>query len=144
MAVIGVDTLLNALRAEGGRTTLQRRVVVSALLASPRHVTAEELAAAVQVEHPEIATSTVYRTLEALERQGLVQHAHLGHGPAVYHVGDDDHLHLVCERCGQVTEVPESAYSAFARRLAEDFDFTVAPHHFAVQGLCGACRDAAG
>jgi len=75
-----------ALRAEGGRSTVQRRAIVTALLGAPRHVTAEELADSIHREHPEIATTTIYRTLDALERQGLVQHAHLGHGPAVYHL----------------------------------------------------------
>lgn len=139
MAHARLEEILTALRAEGGRTTVQRRLVVSALLDGPRHVTADELAATVQRRHPEIATSTIYRTLEALERQGVVQHAHLGHGPAVYHVADDDHLHLVCESCGRVTEVPRRAYAAFARMLAHDYDFRVAPHHFAVQGRCSTC-----
>jgi len=134
-----LEAILAALCADGGRATVQRRIVVSALLAGPRHVTAEDLAATVRARHPDIATSTIYRTLEALDRQGVVQHAHLGHGPAVYHLNDTDHLHLVCESCGRVVEVPGSAYQAFARLLAEDYGFSVAPHHFAVQGRCATC-----
>src|SRR5947199_131435 len=91
MADERLERILAALRAEGGRSTVQRRVVIGALLDSPRHTTAEELAAIVQARHPDIATSTIYRTLESLERQGIVQHAHLGHGPAVYHVMDNGH-----------------------------------------------------
>ena len=134
-----LDGILEALRAEGGRSTVQRRIVVSALLEGPRHVTAEALAAAVRARHPDIATSTIYRTLEALDRQGVIQHAHLGHGPAVYHLNDTDHLHLVCESCSRVVEVPRSAYQEFAGLLAHDYGFEVAPHHFAVQGRCAAC-----
>ena len=128
-----------ALRAEGGRSTVQRRVIVTALLGAPRHVTAEELADSIHREHPEIATTTVYRTLDALERQGIVQHAHLGHGPAVYHLADADHLHLVCESCGSVTEVARAFYDGFERSLARDFGFAIAPHHFAVHGRCKSC-----
>jgi Fe2+ or Zn2+ uptake regulation protein len=135
-----LDEILAALRADGVRTTVQRRVVISALLAGPRHVTAEELTAAVQADHPDIAISTIYRILEALERQGVVQHAHMGHGPAVYHLSDDDHLHLVCEACGRVIEVPQSAYARFARVLAQDYDFAASPHHFAVHGRCSTCK----
>jgi Fur family transcriptional regulator, ferric uptake regulator len=135
-----LDDILTGLRAEGGRGTVQRRVVISALLARSRHVTADELTADVQAEHPDIAKSTVYRILEALERQGVVRHAHMGHGPAVYHVNDDDHLHLVCEACGRVTEVPRTAYARFAEKLAQDYGFTAAPHHFAVHGRCAKCE----
>lgn len=134
-----IDDILVALRAEGLRSTVQRRVVLEALFAGSRHVTAEELTASVQADHPEIARSTVYRVLEALERQGVVRHAHMGHGPAVYHLGDDDHLHLVCEACGKVTEVPEAEFARFADLLARRYHFSAAPHHFAVNGRCTGC-----
>jgi len=134
-----LDDILAALSAEGLRTTVQRRVVITALLAGPRHVTAEDLTATVQAEHPDIAKSTVYRILEALEHQGVVQHAHMGHGPAVYHLSNDDHLHLVCEACGKVTEVPQAAYARFARMLADNYGFSASPHHFAVHGRCSTC-----
>src|SRR2546422_6463740 len=136
-----VDEIMAALCADGGRATVQRRVVVTALLNAHRHVTAEELAQTIHKDHPEIATTTVYRTLEALERQGVVQHAHLGHGPAAYHLAEEDHLHLVCESCGTVTEVPRVVYDPLQRRLARDFGFTIAPHHFAVYGRCESCTD---
>jgi len=140
MADERLERILAALRAEGGRSTVQRRVVIGALLDSPRHTTAEELAAIVQARHPDIATSTIYRTLESLERQGIVQHAHLGHGPAVYHVIDDDHLHLVCETCHAVIEVPARSYASLARALDRDYGFQIDVHHFAVLGSCAACR----
>ena len=136
-----LEEILARLRADGGRGTVQRRTVISVLLAGPRHVTADDLTAAVQAEHPDIAKSTVYRILDALERQGVVRHAHMGHGPAVYHLNDDDHLHLVCEVCGKVTEVPQAAYARFADMLARQYSFTAAPHHFAVHGRCAACKD---
>lgn len=134
-----LDEILEALRAEGLRATVQRRLVIAALLDGPRHITAEQLTASVHRNHPDIAKSTIYRILEALERQGVVQHAHMGHGPAVYHLSDDHHLHLVCEACGKVTEVPGTAYKRFVRMLAESYDFRAAPHHFAVHGRCVSC-----
>ena len=53
----------------------------------------------IQQQHPEVHLSTVYRTLDSLEKLGIVEHTHVGHGPAVYHVGVT-HQHLVCEECG--------------------------------------------
>jgi Fe2+ or Zn2+ uptake regulation protein len=135
-----VDEIVAALRAEGLRATMQRRVVISALLNGPCHVTADDLAATVEAENPDIAQSTIYRILEALERQGIVQHTHMGHGPAVYHLGEDDHLHLVCEACGKITEVPQAAYARFARMIAQQYNFRASPHHFAVYGRCASCE----
>src|SRR5437016_10085059 len=93
------EELLDRLRAQGGRVTTARRLVVSTLIGATSHVTAEDLAATIHERHPEIHLSTVYRTLDSLERLGIVEHTHIGHGPSVYHVGVT-HQHLVCEACG--------------------------------------------
>lgn len=127
-----VDALLDRLRAAGGRVTESRRAVVAALVEADGHVTADDLARAV---HP----STVYRTLDALERLGVVDHVHLGHGRAVYHLADERHQHLVCEACGHVIEVPDALFASLARRIRQDYGFRIRPEHFAVLGQCEAC-----
>ncbi len=137
-----VDGILAALRAHGGRVTSGRRSILEALLGTGGHVTAEALTATVQRSLPDIHESTVYRFLDELERLGVVDHVHLGHGPAVYHLVSDAHHHLVCEGCGTVVEVPEAAFDDLRRHLRQDFGFSVQPRHFAVTGRCRDCADA--
>ncbi len=102
-------------------------------------MTAEDVAATVQQDHPDVHLSTVYRTLEALERLGVVDHVHLGHGRAVYHLADDDHHHLMCEECGAVIEVPETLFDDVARSVRQRYGFSLRSKHFAVVGTCRAC-----
>jgi Fur family transcriptional regulator, ferric uptake regulator len=96
------DEILESIRDAGERVTKARRAVVVALVDADGHATAEALQARVQAEHPEVHMATIYRNLETLERLGVVEHTHLGHGPAVYHLADELHQHLVCEGCGSV------------------------------------------
>ena len=80
-----------------------------------------------------VDTSTVYRTLEALEGIGYVTHVHMGHGPGVYHVAPTPtHHHLVCESCGTAVDVP-------ARALRERCPPATEPHGF--DGRCDPLRD---
>ena len=134
-----LERILAQLRSTGGRITPARRALVAALLASPRHVTADDLAELVQRSHPDVHQSTIYRTLDALEELGVVDHVHLGHGRAVYHLADDPHQHLVCEVCGHVLEVPDEVFAALAERLQSDYAFALRPNHFAVLGRCQEC-----
>ena len=106
----------------------------------PSHITAEDIAAAVQGRFPSVNLSTVYRTLETLEDAGVVDHVHLGHGRAIYHLADDDHQHLVCERCEGVEELPVAKLRPLLRTLERDFGFEVDRRHFAIVGLCRGCR----
>jgi Fe2+ or Zn2+ uptake regulation protein len=137
-----LERILALLRAEGGRVTSARRALVEALLSADAHMTAEDLAARVQSAHPEVHRSTVYRTLDALERLGAVVHSHLGHGGGVYHLADERHQHLVCEECGAVVEVPDAVFTPLARTVRRRYGFTIEPGHFALVGRCKGCAQA--
>ncbi|HEX4904268.1 MAG TPA: Fur family transcriptional regulator [Acidimicrobiales bacterium] len=131
--------VLDALRASGVRITAPRRAVVTALVEADDHLGADELAARVASDEPDVHLSTVYRTLDALERIGVVTHVHLGHGRAVYHLTDRLHQHAVCEDCGAVVELPDDVLDDVRARLRRETGFEVDPHHFALVGRCGGC-----
>jgi Fe2+ or Zn2+ uptake regulation protein len=134
-----VDGVLALVREHGGRVTSSRRLLLGALFASHGHRTAEDLAAEVQAQSPDVHLSTIYRNLEELERLGVIVHAHLGHGPSTYHLASAAHGHFVCDRCGSMTEVPDVLFADLARTAATRYGFTIDPHHFAVLGRCKAC-----
>jgi len=138
------DEVLGALAASGRRRTSARQVIVEAVLAAKGHVTADELASDIHRRFPSINISTVYRTLEALEEIDVIDHVHLGHGRAVYHLADEEHQHLVCERCEQVIELPASKLKPLLRTIERDHGFEVDRRHFAIVGLCAKCRAADG
>ncbi len=134
------STILQQLRSDGSRLTAARRALVQALVvADDHHVTADDLVAAVHRSAPAVHRSTVYRTLDALEQAGVVEHVHLGHGRAVYHLTDDRHHHLVCDRCGAVVQVPEAVVTRLHDELAQSYGFLVGGRHFALPGVCRAC-----
>lgn len=121
--------------------TAARRAVIDELLDVGGHVTAEDLTARVQARLPRVDRSTVYRNLAALEDAGVVYHVHLAHGPSVYHLADGDelHAHAVCERCGAVVEVPNTALRDLGAGLLADTGFQLGRQHFALTGLCRRC-----
>ena len=139
----GVDSVEGALallRAEGGRVTSSRVLLLHALFSSSGHRTADELGAEVQAIAPEVHMSTIYRNLDDLERLGVIVHAHLGHGPATYHLAAGAHGHFVCEECGAMIEAPDDVFRGLSRLASTRFDFDINPYHFAVLGRCKGCR----
>ncbi len=105
-------------------------------------MTADEIFEAIVVDEPEIALSTIYRALDALEDVGAIQHIHLGHGKAVYHLDESVHQHLVCERCQKTLEVPEDFSQRMEIELHARLNFHVKAHHFSILGLCDDCFEA--
>ena len=139
-----VNEAITVIRNSGSRITVDRRAVVEALDHSSDHVTAEQLAEAVWVEHPDINLATIYRTLELLERLEIAFHVHLGHGPSRWHLAGDVHHHLVCESCDRVEEIPDSTFDPLRKRLRAETGFVIDPHHFSLSGLCEDCAAKSG
>lgn len=134
------DDILDRLSKAGRRRTAPRQAIVERLVGARGHVTAEELAADVQARFPSVNISTVYRTLDTLEDLGIVDHVHLGHGRAIYHLTDDDHQHLVCESCEAVEEIAIDKLRPLFRTIEREHGFEVDRRHFAIVGLCRRCR----
>ncbi len=137
--VSSVDDVLALVRAGGGRATSSRRLLLDVLFQAKSHMSAEEIAEAVQARFPDVNISTVYRNLEDLERLGVVVHCHLGHGPATYQLTTSAHTHFICEECGAMVEAPAEMFASLAQEAKAKLGFSIDPHHFAMLGFCASC-----
>jgi Fur family transcriptional regulator, ferric uptake regulator len=133
-----VETLRRTLHERGFRMTPQRQLVLDAV-EELEHATPEQICSSVQRLAPAVNITTVYRTLDLLERLGVVRHTHLGHGAPSYSVHGHEHLHLVCHWCGQVAEVPTERLDELAGQLRTDFGFRLDATHVALSGTCAKC-----
>jgi Fur family ferric uptake transcriptional regulator len=133
-----------ALKSMGYRLTPQRMMVVEALHGSDKHVSAEEIYAQVCARYPYANISTVYRTLELLKQLGLVTEIALGDGCVRFHPTEKGHHHhLVCQKCGKIIDLPESALAPLEGALSDMYQFKADLKHMAVFGLCAKCQGVA-
>lgn len=133
MAVIDLPTTL---RARGMRVTSQRLRVHRALEELGRHATADEVRRAAG---PGLSVPTVYATLELLVELGAARRVPAGTGAALYDPRTEPHAHLVCERCGAVSDVAiDGTHIVDQARLvgvaARDVEVIL-------HGRCASCRD---
>jgi Fur family transcriptional regulator, ferric uptake regulator len=128
------------LHERGLRMTPQRQLVLDAVRAL-HHATPEQVCHRIQLTTPTVNITTIYRALDLLETLGLVRHTHLGHGAPVYSADAHEHLHLVCHRCGRVTEQPTGLLEDVAARLRVECGFELDASHLALSGTCAECRN---
>ena len=134
-----VETVITFLRSRGSRVTSSRRILLEVLFAAEGHMSAEELADAVQARAPDVHLSTIYRNLEELEHIGVISHSHLGHGPSSYLLASHAHAHFICADCGKMIEAPEAMFQGLARSARTKLGFSIDPKHFAILGRCADC-----
>lgn len=132
------------LRRQGLNVTQTRRAVVEAVFSLPSHFDAVDLWAALRDQR--VSTATVYRTLDLLERAGLVRRVSFGEAQTRYeHVlGREDHGHLVCRACGRVIEFADLRLQGLVSEVADRHGFDLAEVVVQGHGLCLACRKGAG
>jgi Fur family transcriptional regulator, ferric uptake regulator len=134
------QAILDKIVAGGGRRTLSRQVVIRALVECHGHITVDEIAQKIQVDHPTVDVSTVYRTIETLRELEIVDRVHMGDGRAVYHLRDHEHHHLYCRSCGSVQEIATSTLSSLQDAVEARFGFELDPRPVSFVGLCRSCR----
>lgn len=131
------------IRANGGRLTIQRAMILDALRRLPGHSTAEQIHVVVSEDqrNAEMALSTVYRNLDTLREMGLVT-AFDGGDLTTYEwaAQDTPHHHLLCNGCGHTTEVEVRALHALTAEVRETHGFASDLRHMAIRGQCAKCQ----
>ena len=120
-----------------GRISAQAKTVLEVLASKRCHLTADEILASLD----NIGTATVYRALDHLTEMGLIRRLSVGKRSAVYEYIRDQHMHLVCSRCGTVFDVQTDMTGMIreaARCCGHRVDFAEVNAH----GVCKACCEA--
>ncbi|GAA3728129.1 Fur family ferric uptake transcriptional regulator [Spinactinospora alkalitolerans] len=132
------------LRSRGYRVTPQRQLVLEAVR-ELEHATPDAICGRVQRTASGVNLSTVYRTLDVLEKVGLVTHTHLGQGAPAYHLAEEaNHLHVVCRSCGEVSDTTLDVAGGLVEALRRDMGFEADVQHLTVFGRCERCRGGSG
>lgn len=121
--------------------TVQRRAVLQAMAALGCARRPEEIHRKAARIYPALGLVTVYRTLDALTREGLAQPVMLEPGQTRFELTDAGahHHHLVCISCGTIWRLDKCDLRPF-NRAAGATGFEVTGHRLELLGLCGRCQ----
>ncbi len=129
-------------RANKLRMTTQRQVILEELKKVKTHPTAGELCKMVRHRLPRISLGTVYRNLEILSREGMIQKLDVGGLEMRFDGETANHYHLRCLGCGKVDDVDLKLIKGLEAELSEQSDFMVLGHRLEFVGLCPDCQKA--
>ena len=132
------------LAARGIRMTQQRRAILRVMETARKHLGAGQILRKVQKVDASVDRSTVYRTLDLLKRQGLIDELDLMHlnGEGHYYerkVGTG-HIHIACLRCGKITEFVSEIFDSLKQQLERECRFSIVVARLEVGGYCSSCR----
>jgi len=130
------------LAAHGMKATEQRLTILSMFYSQEAPLSAEHIFT--QVGGKGLDLATIYRTLTAFEKAGLIRRVDLRREAVHYERTDSHHHHhIVCEGCGktedfEICDVPQIAEKA----LKKSSFARVSTHSLELFGVCKKCAKA--
>ncbi len=123
------EGLTKALREAGVRITRQRAALLDVIAKADDHPDAVELHRRAESEAPGISISTVYRTLTALEEQGVI-HRHLFEGASARfeHAEAEHHDHMIDVDSGEVVEFCSDRIETLQAQIAKELGYDIVHH----------------
>ena len=105
------------------------------------HLSAEDVYRILLEEGVEIGVATIYRVLTQFEQADILLRHHFESGKAVYELNKGDHHdHIVCVKCGKVTEFHNLTIESLQGKIAEENGYRIVDHALYLYGVCGDCQ----
>ena len=120
--------------------TVQRQQVYQALMAFTSHPTVDVVYDQVRKSIPTISRATVYRTLETLADEGLIQRVLHPGSSARYDGNPKPHNHLVCTVCGKTEDCMDSDLNAMSCPSHSSTGFMISNCEITFRGVCPECQ----
>ena len=127
-------------RERGLRITPQRMAVYQALAEDPSHPSADRLFETLKPRLPALSLMTVYRILESFENAGVVRRVSTTGGVSRFDANVAPHQHLVCRRCGRMSDYHAEGLEALPFPSGELAGFLPYEIDVRIVGLCARCQ----
>ena len=113
-------------------------IILDLINHSGTHLTAEQIFLRLKQTHPSVVLATVYNNLNTLHQQGKIRKISIEGQPDRYD-RNTRHDHLVCRRCGGLSDICLSDLTADLERQT---GFSIDGYDLKIQYLCPRCRQA--
>jgi Fe2+ or Zn2+ uptake regulation protein len=132
----------NENKLEGYILTPQRQIVLEEIRQCGRLLDAKELYRLVSQRDATVSLATVYRSLGLFKQLGLIDEHRLGKSQCCYELKQSlEHQHMICDRCGKVTEFETPLITQMVQDLKQEKGFTIDKIELCVHGTCRECQD---
>jgi len=134
-----LEQALAKLKTTGVRMTPQRHAILSYLLDSMTHPTADDIYKSLESKFPNMSVATVYNNLKVFIESELVRELTYGDSSSRFDADMTDHYHAVCEVCGKIADFEYPPLHDIETTAAGQTGFQVGGYRLEVYGVCPDC-----
>jgi rubrerythrin len=109
--------------------------VLQVLSSAPVHLTAEEILEKMD----NVGRATVYRALDRLREEDIIQRLSLESGASVYEYVREPHMHFICKVCGHLYDISGNPAAALEQMICRS-GHVVQKTDVTAYGICYVCQ----
>ncbi|ACX67726.1 Fur family transcriptional regulator [Paenibacillus sp. FSL H8-0457] len=135
-----VQHALEQLKTTGVRITPQRHAILTYLVESMGHPTADEIYRALEPNFPSMSVATVYNNLKMFIEAGMVRELTYGDNSSRFDANVSDHHHVICQSCGKIEDFSYPSLEDVGVQAEKSTGFEVKGLRMELYGLCKSCQ----
>lgn len=133
--------VLEHLREKGIRITETRKAVLTYMISSHEHPSAEKIYQDLRSSYPNMSLATVYNNLKVLIDEGFVEEIKISNDNTTYFdFMGHDHLNVVCEKCGKIADFKDVEIPDLKREAEEQTGYHITKTQVLMYGVCPDCQ----
>jgi len=117
----------------------QREQILSLLRGTDKHPTAGWIHRELKKELSNLSIGTVYRNINILLDQNLVQKIEAGSDNDRFDANTEQHYHFICRECGSVDDLPLKVLTGLNKKATRVTNYQVEKHRLDFYGICPLC-----
>lgn len=123
------------------RITHQRQVILNEFKKPDSHLTADEVYERVRRKIPRVSLGTIYRNLEILSENGLINKIELAGHQKLFDGNLNKHHHVRCANCDMIHDIPAESIRINALPLKILSQFEILEYRLELLGNCKNCHE---
>ena len=136
-----LQKIKSIIERENLKFTIQKQLILEALLSSKEHMTINELHDKLKVNN--IGIATLYRNLDSFKNLGIITEINV-EGKAYYEMKifgrKPIHIHFKCTNCGKIIEFIDEEIEKRQDKIAKKNRFRISSHSMQLYGTCETCQ----
>ena len=143
-----MEDLRGRLSEKHYKLTPQRKEILQIFIdcEDGEHLSAEEVYALLKEKNFDFGLATVYRSVELLQKLGILNKIDFGDGRTRYELSAANpelhqHHHLICLHCKKIIEFEEDLLDSLEHFIEKKSGFQIVNHEVKFFGYCSECKD---
>lgn len=138
--MLSFENTIQKLRTEGFKLTPQRLAVIKYMIGNVSHPSALAIHKELRRKYPTLSFSTVYNTLNMLEKISEVRSIHVFDDHLNYDPNMKQHLHFLCTLCNTIHDLSFEEVEGIQLPDQEINGHLVDSYELFFRGTCKNCR----